>query len=103
MNAIVGQKVHFTNASDPKGKQVQDIVWAFGDGYADLTNWDTSHIYDTAGTYIVSLSIETECGTCSIYTDTIDVTDEGDDVAGIDPRWLMAAAVVVGALIITEG
>lgn len=75
MDAIVGQNIRFTNTSDLKGKPVTWFEWDFGDGTTDNASWNTSHAYAVVGTYVTTLTVETECGTCIPCAETIYVTE----------------------------
>ena len=73
MDVIISQQIRFTNTSDLKEDVLQWFEWDFGDGDTDDTNWDTIHSYETAGTYIAKLTVNTSCGTCVPCTETINV------------------------------
>lgn len=48
------------------------VSWDFGDGNS-TTNDDPTHLYATAGSYLVSLTVTNAFGCSSVYTDTISV------------------------------
>jgi hypothetical protein len=83
-------------------------VWADGDPQIDWGDGTTpetpvgttaSHEYPNIDKYYtITLSGQNTCHRECVHTEDIHVVK----VAGIDPLWLIAAAVVVGALIITE-
>ena len=61
----------FTNTS----ADGTNYMWNFGDGFS-TTSVSPSHIYETAGIYTVTLTVENECGT-SVFTNELDLRDTG--------------------------
>ncbi len=55
------------------GDELQ-VVWDFGDG-STSTDLYTSYIYDTPGTYTITLTATNSCGNDSVVTHQIDVTN----------------------------
>lgn len=73
--------VVFTDASDPGSASITAWSWSFGDGSVGLTQHPT-HIYTSAGTYTVSLSVMTSVGTdTETKTGYIVVTEAGPTAA----------------------
>ena len=101
MDAITGENLHFTNTSDLQGYPVESFEWDFGDGNKDFDNWDTDHAYSVPGTYTVTLTVTTECGTCTPSTETVNVHDT-EPAGGIDPLLILAALALAGAVIMEE-
>ncbi|WP_239111856.1 PKD domain-containing protein [Phycicoccus sonneratiae] len=62
-----------STSSDPDG-QVQDHAWDFGDGSTG-TGALTSHTYDTAGSYVVRLTVTDDDLASASTTRTVTVTD----------------------------
>lgn len=63
-NACLGAALNFTDLSiPPSGQTISQWLWDFGDGSIS-TNQNNSHIYDSIGTYLVSLKVllPTGCG-----------------------------------------
>jgi chitodextrinase len=62
-NPVAGQAVTFT-ANRVNGNPDADVIWNFGDGdVVETTGRDKpTHIYDTAGTYIATLSTKSSDG-----------------------------------------
>jgi PKD repeat protein len=57
-----GQPVTFTNTSTTNGgSAITDYAWDFGDGYNDSIP-NTTHIYNTPGTYSVTLTVTNSSG-----------------------------------------
>jgi len=75
LNAIIGDTITFTNSSF----NATWLVWNFGDGETDTVNYNTSHTYDSSGTYTVELIAWNSCG-----ADTSNITVQVDsDFVGI--------------------
>ena len=53
--------VSFTDLSNPNGQPITAWSWSFGDG-ATSTAQNPSHVYDTPGSYSVSLTVTNACG-----------------------------------------
>jgi len=100
MNKRIGETVYFTNASELYGYPATSFVWDFGDGQTDTTNWNASHIYDVPGTYVATLTVTTAHGTCVPCTETIVVTDDEIPTGNLDPIIILAAAGVLGAMLL---
>ncbi|MBR4136622.1 MAG: gliding motility-associated C-terminal domain-containing protein [Bacteroidales bacterium] len=62
MMADAGGEVHFINYSDSSYLQDAHVVWDFGDGVVDDTEFSPTHTYTQWGDYIVTLSILTDAG-----------------------------------------
>lgn len=58
----------FTNTSSPGAGSIVKSVWDFGDGSVPSNQASTTHSYTRAGTYAVSLSVETDKGCKSSLT-----------------------------------
>ncbi|MCF8410216.1 MAG: PKD domain-containing protein [Crocinitomicaceae bacterium] len=57
-----GQPVTFTNTSTTNGgTAITDYAWDFGDGFSDSIP-NTTHIYNTPGTYSVTLTVTNSSG-----------------------------------------
>ena len=100
MDVIISQQLRFTNTSDLNEGVLQWFEWDFGDGDTDNTSWDTIHSYETAGTYIAKLTVQTSRGQCVPYTETINVYS--DEEGGIDPLLILVALALAGAIVVTE-
>ena len=62
LSVCQGQVVTFTNTSTANGASViTDYSWDFGDGYSDSIP-NTTHIYNTPGTYSVTLTVTNSNG-----------------------------------------
>ncbi|HEY0680642.1 MAG TPA: PKD domain-containing protein [Chitinophagaceae bacterium] len=64
-NTCVKSSVTFTDQSNPLGSTIVKWTWNFGDATAPVVNTNgnpVSHTYATAGTYNVTLQIETNTG-----------------------------------------
>jgi len=74
-SASVGEPVSFdgSQSSDPDGSIVQHL-WSFGDG-AGATGAAVSHSYQSAGTFVATLTVTDDDGAASMATVTIAVTD----------------------------
>ncbi len=65
--------VHFTNTST--GTAENSCYWDFGDGnFSD--DWLPTHIYESPGSYLVSLNVTNYCGETVPYQDTICIYPE---------------------------
>lgn len=67
----ITKTVTFTDASLPNSGSLNKWTWNFGDGSAPVvatTNTPQTHTYTTAGTYNVTLQVETDKGCVSIVT-----------------------------------
>ena len=84
MNARIYQPIRFTNTSDIKGEPIVWFEWDFGDGNTDTNAWNTVHSYSSAGTYIAKITVQTTCGQCTPYTETINIYDEGEITCELD-------------------
>lgn len=56
-----------------RDSSIEEYSWDFGDSTALVTDQNTTHIYTTPGTYIVTLTLSNRCDMDSILTDTVDV------------------------------
>lgn len=72
-NVCVGDSSFFSDFSTSSNGAITSWVWDFGDGYSLTTNNNQiSHLYDSCGTYTVTLSVFDNLG-CST-TDSIEIT-----------------------------
>lgn len=71
-DVCLSDSAHFTNnATDPLGT-IDWWQWQYGDNSpADITNWNGVHIYPAAGTYNVTLTVQSEFGCRDSISDTI--------------------------------
>ena len=65
--------VNFTDASLPGGSAIASYAWDFGDGNTS-TEQNPTHVYNTAGTYTVSLTVTDGDGNSAAETKTDYVT-----------------------------
>lgn len=71
INVAAGDTVMFTNMSNGGSS----CTWDFGDSTAIVMNCaDQSHVYDSAGTYTVTLTIASPYGCEEIHTQTVTVS-----------------------------
>jgi len=96
----VGDEVLFTDASsDPEGQPIT-WDWDFGDGSTSSAE-DPSHAYETADSYIVTLTVTDDEGLESTYTVTIEVESieeteqEGAFIPGFSFEIGLLAAIVL--------
>jgi len=82
----VGTTIHFTNTSATNGRPITDWDWDFGDGITD-TGTTVSHLYDTPGVYIASLTVTDECGFTNTETATITAQAPAVTVAKTAEPW----------------
>jgi PKD repeat protein len=66
-----GERVLFdaSGSFDPDG-DIADVAWDFGDGETARGPL-VGHVYDTAGTYVVVLTVEDSCGAVATLTHTL--------------------------------
>ena len=77
-----GEGVTLTNSSE--AKSTYNASWSFGDGGVSNT-WDASHVYQNAGTYIVTLSGTSRRGNkIASATQTITVKERPGDAVEAD-------------------
>jgi hypothetical protein len=70
--AVVGSPIHFMgSAIDPDG-QVVSFQWDFGDGNT-ATGEDPIHVYESPGTFTVTLTVADDCGALSTCTTTAQI------------------------------
>jgi len=101
MDTTTGRNLSFVNTSNLQGYPIEWFEWDFGDGNKDSTNWDTVYAYSVPGTYNAKLTVTTECGTCTPFTETINVT--GEETVGVDWTPVIAGLMIAGAaLIVTQ-
>lgn len=94
--ATVGKSVSFENGGDIK--KAYNVAWNFGDGGVANT-WNSSHVYQEAGTYTVTLSATSKKGNkAASTTATITVKDDAygtavtrleDHEAALDAKYAM--------------
>jgi hypothetical protein len=61
--------------------------WNFGDSgsqYNDLTGWNAGHVYDTAGTYTITLSVTDSAGSSSTMTSQVTVNPDNRPIIYVD-------------------
>ena len=71
-NTCVGQVAEFTDESIVSSGTVIGWLWDFGDGMIDQSQ-NTTHTYDTAGTYMVTYTIFNSTGCQEVITDSLTV------------------------------
>ena len=71
--------VDASQSSDPNGSIV-DYVWAFGDGQS-ATGVRATHVYATAGSYQIQLTVQDNKGAGSTATQTVSVTPSAPTAA----------------------
>ena len=78
IDSIVWKTVYFQNTS----VDATSFRWDFGDGKSDSTNFNPMHLYDTAGTFNVTLFVFNKCGSDSIsvpavivFTDVVNLAN----------------------------
>ncbi len=68
--------VQFTDSSTAGTGNIASRNWDFGDGSPFSTNQNPSHVYDSAGTFSIKLSVVNTAGCASSASNTV-VTDQG--------------------------
>ncbi len=66
----VGQISTFTAVGRDPNNSIENYLWVFGDGFSAAVP-DTTHIYETAGTYTVQMVLSNRCDTDTILSTTI--------------------------------
>lgn len=81
LDFLVGSTIRFNNISEGVG----NYTWDFGDGTPKVTEKSPSHIYQTAGTYKVSLTIDGEGTTTKVIfiSDIRPIINEGELPGGM--------------------
>ncbi|HEX5001192.1 MAG TPA: PKD domain-containing protein [Bacteroidia bacterium] len=62
--------IQFTDASAVTGSSITGWSWDFGDGTSS-TLQNPVHIFGSAGSYVVTLSVTTSAGCSALFTDTV--------------------------------
>ncbi len=70
---VVGSTVHFTDTSTTDGPPIVAWAWTFGDG-GTSTDRNPSHLYDTDGAFVVTLTVTDALGYSDAATSTVTVT-----------------------------
>jgi PKD repeat protein len=65
--------VDFTDASSDPDNQILTLLWDFGDGATSTTSSPT-HVYQSDGSYQVSLRVTDEAGASNTHSQTVSVT-----------------------------
>lgn len=66
------------------------FIWDFGDGTIDTVNASTIHTYTANGTYIITFTVYSPCGTY-IHTDTVTITTVGINTNTIPDEYYLKA------------
>ena len=90
VSVCAGETVEFANRSTFTGTPI--IQWDFGDG-GTSTEENPSHVYSDAGTYTVTLRVESDCGTNEVSR---------DDLIVVRPS-SVAAFEVLGSTVVCVG
>ncbi len=73
-DGCVGDDAVFTNtSSSPDGALLSDFTWDFGDGSPTVTTVSPTHVYPTAGTYDVTLTVLSDLGCNSTIAYSINI------------------------------
>jgi hypothetical protein len=83
--ALVGQNVEFVAAASDADGDVLTMHWNFGDG-TQGTGSSTSHAYQTAGAYTVTVMVSDGRGETA--TSSVAITVVNDDGGGLPPSGL---------------
>ena len=78
----VGERVYFTDTSTSNGSPIAAWAWDFGDGDTG-GGAANSHVYNTVGTYTVTLRVTDTCGYLAsvVLTDAVEVWTALADIA----------------------
>lgn len=63
----------FNTSYVPQGTSLTSLLWDFGDGGTDTSQYPAPHIYAALGSYVVCLTIHTSNGCTSTFCDTVTV------------------------------
>ena len=80
-SGCVGESLSFTDETDPEDDVINSWQWDFGDG-TQGSGSDVNHTYNTSGTFVVTLTINTQNGCSDVITN--DVTIYNDPFADFD-------------------
>ncbi len=80
-STVNGLTASFTNSSTDTGGTITAYAWSFGDG-ATSTLANPSHTYLAAGTYPVTLKVTDNTGASNTKTQSVKVTNPGDNGGG---------------------
>ncbi|SNT35704.1 gliding motility-associated C-terminal domain-containing protein [Ekhidna lutea] len=69
-----GQPSTFSAVGRDPNNQIENYLWIFGDGTSAAVQ-DTTHIYDSPGTYTVQLMLSNRCDTDTTMTQTITINN----------------------------
>ncbi len=89
-NKCTGSSVNFTNTSTYTGGTIVSWDWDFGDNLTSSIQ-NPTHIYSTAGTFIVKLIVTSNTGSKGTITKTVIVNNkpivqfDGDNLSGCSP------------------
>ena len=85
LEVLVGQEVTFNGSGSSDNIGIIGYSWAFGDEES-VDGMETSHIYNYAGTYDVTLTVTDAAGNTDSDTLTVNVIEESDTmyIANID-------------------
>ena len=72
-SAIVGGMVKFDGSGSSDNVGITSFAWDFGDGSPQVTGMTVSHVYTSAGIYIVTLTVNDAAGNGPV-TDTLTVS-----------------------------
>ncbi|MDH5267799.1 MAG: PKD domain-containing protein [Candidatus Bathyarchaeota archaeon] len=106
--AYVGQEVTFTGSVFPDNASIVSITWDFGDGSDPVNGSDpsllniTTHIYQTAAVYNVTLTVKLNSVYNLTETDTVTITVVQNEppVADAGPDQIVEATSPAGAEVV---
>ncbi|MCB0395198.1 MAG: PKD domain-containing protein [Flavobacteriales bacterium] len=80
-SGCIGDVINFTDNSTASGTTLDTWSWDFdNNGTIDDTNQNPTHIYNTAGTYTVKLTVTSPDGCTHTITHTVTISECGVDV-----------------------
>jgi PKD repeat protein len=68
-----GTQTFFSGADSTSSSPIDDYVWDFGDGVGGIHGINANHVFSTAGSYIVRLTITDSAGRTATTTQTVTV------------------------------
>ncbi|MCW4034587.1 MAG: PKD domain-containing protein, partial [Candidatus Bathyarchaeota archaeon] len=80
---IAGETVQFTDDSTDPEDAIVSYLWDFGDGYTS-TNKDSTHKFETAGTYHVTLTVTDDEGATDAVSKPFTIVDNAVPVASFE-------------------